>query len=198
MRFLGRVLNDGHALCHGRCHHDVDGCADRNHIQINVRAHQVNGMGMDSSALNLNLGSQSAEAFQMLVNRSAANIAAARKRYLRTLIFAKQRANKIIGSTNAADVFIIYCDLANGRTVNLYGMTVHAVHPCANFLDCLQKDVDITHVWKIFNDHIVICHNGSGQNAERGVLCSTDHNIPNQRTAAFHNILIHYTPLYQK
>ena len=62
MRLFGRVLNDGHAFCHGCRHHDVDGCADRNHIQINVRAHQVNGVGMDSAALNLNLGAQGTEA----------------------------------------------------------------------------------------------------------------------------------------
>ncbi len=119
----------------------------------------------------------------------------ARKRYLGTLVLAEKRTDKIIGSTDAADVFVIYRYLMDGRSVDLYGMTIDTVNLRSNLLDCLQKHINITYIRKIFDDNLLICHNGSCQNTKRGILCSADHNISYQRIAAFHNILIHYTPL---
>ena len=195
MRLFCRIFKDGHALCHGCCHHDVDGRAHRNHIQINMGTYQINRMCMNRSSLNLDSGSQCPKALQMLVDRSAADITASRKRYLGTLVLAEKRTDKIIGSTDAADVFVIYRYLMDGGSVDLYGMTIDTVNLRSNFLDCLQKHINITYIRKIFDDNLLICHNGSCQNTKRGILCSADHNISYQRIAAFHNILIHYTPL---
>ena len=38
MRLLRRILDNCLALCHGRRHHNIDGCPDRHLIQINVGA----------------------------------------------------------------------------------------------------------------------------------------------------------------
>ena len=86
MRLLGRVLQYGLPLCKGCRHHDIDGCTNRNHIQINVACHQINGMGNHSAPLNDDLGAQSPEPFDMLVNGPAADIASPRKGHLGALI----------------------------------------------------------------------------------------------------------------
>ena len=75
----------------------------------------------------------------MLVDRSAADITASRKRYLGTLVLAEKRTDKIIGSTDAADVFVIYRYLMDGRSVDLYGMTIDTVNLRSNLLDCLRS-----------------------------------------------------------
>ena len=49
----------------------------------------------------------------MLVDRTAADVASARKRNLCAFILAKQGANKIVGSSDPADVLVIHMDRMN-------------------------------------------------------------------------------------
>ena len=51
VRLLCRILKDCLTLCESRCHHDIDRCSDRNHIEIDrMRNH--------CPAINLNLCAQ--------------------------------------------------------------------------------------------------------------------------------------------
>ena len=88
MGLLGSILKDRLSLCHSSSHHDIDGRSHRNHIQINMTCHQINGMGDHCSALNLYICSQRPEALNMLVNGAASDIAASGKRNLSALVFS--------------------------------------------------------------------------------------------------------------
>ena len=90
MRFLGSILNNGTTLCHAGCKHNIDRRTDRNNIQINMVTDQRIGKGIDHTILDVDRGSQCTESLQMLVDRTASDIASARKGYLCLFIFAKK------------------------------------------------------------------------------------------------------------
>ena len=55
-----------------RCgHHDIDGSADRNHIQIDMTCHKIDRVGHNSTADDLYIRSQCTESLGVLVDRTA-------------------------------------------------------------------------------------------------------------------------------
>ena len=70
-------------------------------------------MGFDQAMLDLYLCAKSAKAFDVLVNRPAADIAAAGKRNLCVLIFAQKCSDQVIGGPDLLDIFILYYKLMN-------------------------------------------------------------------------------------
>ena len=195
MRLLGCIFKDGLSLCHGRRHHDIDGGSHRNHIQINVACHQINGVSNHCPALDLHIRSQRPKSLYMLVNGTASDIAASRKRNLGALIFTQQSAYKVIRGADPTNVFIIHRYLSYISRIDLHCMTVDAAYAGTDLLNRLQHYVDIPHIRQIIDEHIFIRHNGRCQDTQCGILRTAYGHIAHQRVAAFYNIMFHFTPL---
>ena len=61
----------------------------------------------------------------MLVDRTAADVASARKRNLCAFVLAKQGANKIVGSSDPADVLVIHMDRMNPLRIDADSVPVN-------------------------------------------------------------------------
>ena len=155
------IFQNGLPFRQGRRHHNIDRCAYGHHVQINMPADQVNGMGQHRPPLNLNLCPQCPKPFQVLVDGPAADIAPARKGHLCTFIFPQQRTDKIIRRTDLTDIVVVHGHFMDRRAVNTHGMAVQALHVGANLLDCLQHHVYIPHIRQIIYHNTLVRHNGS-------------------------------------
>ena len=161
-----------------------------------MSGNQVDSVGDHGPALDVHLGAKSAEALQMLVNGPAADVAAPGKGHLGALVLAQQSSDEIIGCADPADVLVIHRHLFNIAAVDPHRVAVDPLHPGSDLLNRLQKHVDISHVRKIVNQHIVICHYGRRKNPQRGILGSAYGHIAHQRIPAFDHILFHrYTSI---
>ena len=67
-----------------------------NHIKENMAAMKIRCLCNNCAVKNIHLGTKGSESFQMLVDRTASNIASAWKRNFRSFIFAKQSTKKIV------------------------------------------------------------------------------------------------------
>ena len=130
----------------------------------------------------------------MLVNGTAADVASARKRYLGLLVFAKQSAQQIIGSSDLLDILIVHVQRVNGGAVDLHSVAILAVYPRTNAFDGLKQDVGISYIRYIFNQYGLICHNCCCQNGKCGILGTADLYFADQGVAAFNYVLFHITP----
>ena len=74
----------------------------------------------------------------MLVNRSAADIAAARKRYLGALILSQHCPDKIIRGSDLTDIFVIHGNFVDILPINTDGMSVNTLNISSDFLDGFQ------------------------------------------------------------
>ena len=61
MRLFRHILQNSLAFRQSRRHHNIDGGAHRHHIQIDMAAHQINGMGHHRALDDLHLRAQSPE-----------------------------------------------------------------------------------------------------------------------------------------
>ena len=195
MRFTRTVLNDGIPLRHRCRHHDIDRRTDGNGIKENMAATQMICLRHNESVSDIYFGSECTEAFDVEVDRPAADVASARKRHLRLFIFAKQCTNQIIGSTDPLDIVVIYAYLSDILTVHHNRMSCNPLCPDANAFHRLKEYVDISNVRQIFNQYRIIRHYCSCQNTERRIFRTADLDFACQRIAASDNILFHRTPL---
>ena len=108
MGLFCRIFDSGHSFRHNGCHHHIDGRAHRHHVHINMIATQCIGLGNDQTMGNVHICPQRPEAFQMLIDGTAADITASRKRHLGLFIFAQQRAQQIIRCSDFFNIVTVY------------------------------------------------------------------------------------------
>ena len=85
----GSIFNNRTSWCKRCCHHNIDSCSYRNYIQENMASMKIRCLGNNGSMKNINFRTKGSETFQMLVNRTASDIAATWKRNFCSFIFAK-------------------------------------------------------------------------------------------------------------
>lgn len=151
MRLSRSILYNCTACCHGSCHHDIDSRTNRNHIKENMASVKILSFGNDSTMTDIHISAKSAESFQMLVDRSTADITSARKRNFCMFIFSEQCAQKIIRCSDLLDKFIIYTEIADGRTVDLYSRFIYTFNLGTDLRDCLKENIDISYIRQILN-----------------------------------------------
>ena len=117
----------------------------------NVAAMKILRLRNDRTMTDIHIRAKSTETFQMLIDRSAADIASARKRNFRMLVLAKQSTKKIIRSTDLLDIFIINTEIADGRTVDLYSRFIDTLNLSTNLCNSLKQNIDVPHIWQILN-----------------------------------------------
>ena len=138
MRLLGHVFQDRHSLCHGRRHHNIDGRAYAYYVKINMFSDQPVCLCHDLAMLDLHIRAHCAKSFDMLIDRTASDITSARKRNVCSLILAKQRSQKIIGSTDLFDIIVFNRNIMDILSIDLHRMSVYTVNHCADALDRIQ------------------------------------------------------------
>ena len=74
----------------------------------------------------------------MLVDRPAADVAAARQRYLSALILAQHSPDKIIRGSDFTDIFVIHGNFVDVLPINTDGMSVNTLNISSDFLDGFQ------------------------------------------------------------
>ena len=194
VRLFCHVFQDGQAFCHSSCHHHIDGGSHADHIKINMLSYQLCSLGNDLSVFDLHVRSQGTEPFEMLVDGTAADIAASGKRHFRALIFSKKSSQKIVGCPDLLDIVILDINACYAFSVDLHCMPVHSVHHRADPRDGVQKYIDVIYIRKIIDHYSFIAHNCRRKNSKGRILCSAYLHFTDKRIAAFNNILFHTAP----
>ena len=195
MRLLGHILDDGLSLCQSRRQHDVDGGTHRNHVQVDVGgAETVLCIGHDTAVPDLHIGAQGPEALQMLVNGPGADGTAAGQRHTGLLVLAEQRSDKVVGCPDPPDKLVVDGHVGNLRRRNGYGMPVDALHSSADFLQGLQHDIHVPHIRQVLEDHLLVCQQCAGNDAQCRIFRTADDYLTPERSSALHDkLLFHFT-----
>ena len=90
MRLFCHIFKNRHTLCHRSCHHHIDRSSYADNVKINMASHKSVRIGKNLSVLNLHFRSKGTESLQMLIDRSASDIAPARKCHFRVLILTEK------------------------------------------------------------------------------------------------------------
>ena len=126
----------------------------------------------NSTVHNINICTKCSESLQMLVDRTASDVASTWKRYLCMFILTKKCSEQIIRCADLLDVIIFYIKIFNVASVDSDCVPVNTVNLGTNSTDCFQQNVDIVDIRKIIDHHGLICHNRSRKNCKCRVLCS--------------------------
>ena len=194
MRLFRHIFHDRHTVCHCRSHHHVDRRADTDHVKIQMCAAKLFRLRNDLSMLDIHIGTQCAESFQMLVDRTASDIASARKRHLRTFIFSKESTQQIVRCPDLLDIIILNIEIPDRASVDLHCMPIDTLNHRTDSRDRLQHHIDVVDIRKILNLNGLVCHDRCCQNRKRRILCTANFYFPYQRISALNNILLHIAP----
>ena len=130
MGLFCHVLHDRKPVSHCRRHHHVDGGSYADHVKIQMGSPHMLGLGHDLAVLDIHVRAQCAKSLQMLVDRSASDIASPRKRYLRLAVLSKQGAKQIIRCPDLLYIIILNVKVSNRTPVDLHSMPVKPLHRC--------------------------------------------------------------------
>ena len=146
VRFLCRILEYGSSLRECRCHHHIDGCADRDNIEKDMLAAKSLRRNANPSVDKFHLSAECREALQMLVYGALSDITAARHRHIRPPVLAEQGADQIIRGANPLHILRFHRERRDGFAVDAHGVRVKTRHFRPDLPDCLQHHIDIPDV----------------------------------------------------
>ena len=191
MRLLGGILDDGHALGQGGGQHDVHGCAHGNNIQIDLTALEpsTGHIGVDQAVFDLYLSAHGLKALDVLVDGTAAQVAAAGGRHLRPAKAAQQSAHQIVAGADLTGQLVGDGLILNTGTIDVQRGAVHSPHIGTQLLHDLQDQGHVTDLGNIFNTALSTYQQGSRQNGYGGILGAADLNGAVQRLTAANQIL---------
>ena len=139
---LRSILDRRLSLCKHGCHHDIDGCTNRYHIEINMISNQLVCFRNNLTAIyNLYFRTKCLKALDMLVDRTQSNITAARQSNLCIVVFTKQSSKQIVGCSYLPNIFIIHTDILAGSDCSAADrncMVINVFYLSANCLDCTK------------------------------------------------------------
>ena len=110
------------------------------------------------------------ESLQMLVDRTASDVASTWKRYLCMFILTKKCSQQIVGSSDLLDIFIINTYISNCRSVNLHSRFINTVYLCSNTNDRFKQYIDIPYIRQILYQNRLISHYGCCKNSKCRIL----------------------------
>ena len=197
MRLFRSIFNYGIALCQRCCQHNINRCTHGYHIKEDMRSCQSLSFRNNHAIFYLYICTQHGKSLNVLVDRPASNIAAARQCYFCLIKSAKQCPQQIIRCSDLFNIFVIRMNGHNRTSINLYTMSVYSVYSRTDTFNRINQDVDILYIRKIIYGNCFICHNRCSQYTQCCVLCSAYFYLSCQRSSTFYNVFIHYTPLYK-
>ena len=191
MGLLGGVFNGGGAVGQSRGHHDVHGGTYADHVQIHGSPGQTAtlGHGLDQIPLG-DLRTHGAEALDMLVDGSDAEVAAAGHGHGGLAEAAQQRAQQVVAGANAAHQV-----KGRGGGVDMAAVDLHRVavqHPDIGpqLLQNGKQQRYVADLGDILNAADPVHQQGGGDDGNGGVFRAADGDFAHQRAAAMDDILI--------
>ena len=197
MRLFRHVFHDRKTFGHSSSHHHIDRCPDCHNIKIQMRSAKFLRLCDNLAVFNIDVRTKSPKSFQMLIDRSASDIASSRQRNFRSFIFPEKSSQQIVRRSDLLNVIILYIKIADRTSVDLYCMTIDPLHHRADSLDRFQHHIHIIHIRKIIDLNSLIRHDCSRQNCKRRIFRAADLHFSDKRIPAFYDILFHITPLFR-
>ncbi|MPM43145.1 hypothetical protein SDC9_89818 [bioreactor metagenome] len=198
MRLLGGVFNHRHAVGQSGGQHNVHSCADGHDVQIDLRALKtaVFGHGVNVAAAYIHSGSHGFKAFDMLVDGTAAEVAAAGRRHLGLSEAAQESADKIIGGPNFAGQLVRNFTVTDAGAVDVYRGAVHGAHLGAQILKNFKTQRYVADLRDIFNSADPVHQQSGGDDGYRRVFRAADFHGAMQLPAAMDHIFCQICTLY--
>ena len=187
---LGCVLDDGLALSHYSRHHDIDGSTYADNIEVDVASHELISLGIDD-ILNVDLGSKSSKALDMLVDRTKADVTATGKCNSGILILTKESTKEVVTCPDLLDIIIFNCMVFDLRSIDLHRMSACALDKCAYALDSLKHGIGVGGVRHIIYIDSLVRHGCCCKDCQCSVLGSADLDLANQWISAFYHVFFH-------
>ncbi len=186
VRLLRRVFNDRLARHQYRRNHNIDGCADAGHVQIDTAALQAlrAGLGGDIIAGGDHFRAQRGKALHVLIHRTGGKVAAAGHRHMAFPKTAKLRAHQIVGGADFSHQRGIGFAVLGVGAVNFYGRVISISNVSAHLLQNLKQKPHIGNIRDIFNQAGAFYQKGGWNNRDCGVFRAADCNRTFQRAAA--------------
>jgi hypothetical protein len=107
---------------------------------------QIFCMCNNGAMIDIHFGTQRTESFQMLVDRTASDVTASGKWHFCVLVFSQECTEKIVGSADFLDKFIIHTQCTNRRSIDLNRRSVYTVYLRSNLGNCFQQYIDISYI----------------------------------------------------
>ena len=194
MRFFGCIFNDRLTFCHRCCHHDINGSAYSNYIQINMASHKSVCFSDDKSSLDPYISTKCTESLDMMVNGPAPDIASTGKCHLRLLELTKKCPQKIIRGPDLLNTVVLNDQTFNHACINLYCMSVQLLYSDAYAFHGFQHCRCVTEIRHIFYHYGFFRHGCCRKDRKCRILRTADLYLANQRIAALDCILFHCIP----
>ena len=177
MRLFCRILDNCLSFCHTRRHHNIDCRTYTWTIQINMTSDQRLCIRINLSIMNRHGCAKLLKSFEMLVDRTASDLASTRKGYDRFFIFSEKCAYKIVGTTDLTDIFVIDIDIINDSPVDTDCMLIYSFYNCSNSLNGIEQYFYIIYLRKIFDQNRLVCHNCGNDDTQCCIFRTADLNF---------------------
>ena len=152
--------------------------------------------GLDKAMLYYHLRPQRAESLQMLIDGTAADVAAPRKHHFRMLIFPQKGPQKVIRAPDLLASFVIHCQIVDIAPVYHDAVAARPLHRHPYISHGVQHHVNVPHIRDIVYIYSLVRHRRSRKNRKRGIFGACYLHVPHQRIPAFNRILFHlFLPL---
>ena len=153
MRFFGCVFDNGRAGCQYGADHNVHRRADGNDVKVDTSAGQAGfrSDGTDKTVMQRNFRADGFKAFNMLIDRTCAEVTAAGKGNLCMTEAAKLSADQIIRCTNTAYQCVRCFAVTDVRAVNFQGVRTQAADDRTHVVENFKEKTDIRNVGDVFN-----------------------------------------------
>ena len=191
MGFLCCIFNDGHPLCHGSCHHHIDGGPHTDYVHINMASHKALCICLDQAMFDYHPGPQGTEALNMLVNGPKSNVTSPWQGHFRMLVFPQKSPQQIIGSPYLLDSFIFHHKAVNVPSVQYRTMTACPLYHDTDSLHGLQQHINVPYIRHILYIYSLIRHGGGSENRKRRILGPSDLHVTHKRIPALDRVLFH-------
>ena len=154
----------------------------------------VRGIRINEAVLYADLRSERPHAFDMLIDRPNAEVAAARHRGLSTAETSQHGPDQIVGGTNLTHQVIRGVLIACIGTVDFNCTLIQITDPGPQLSQNCKQGICIADLRDILNPAHALNQKRRRDNRDCCIFCTADFNFAVQRSSAADDILIHGTP----
>ena len=173
MRFFGGVFNDRRTLGPYGRQHNIDRRTDRNYVHVNIVADQLFCGNVYHSAFQRIGCTERRKAFQVLIDRAHAEIAAAGHADHRVAKPAEQSAQQVIRAADMPGQLIRSHTAVNRPRVDLNGRRVDLADFSPHIIQNPGNCCNIGYIGNVFDSANIIRHNSCRNNGNSSIFSAT-------------------------
>lgn len=193
--FFGNILQHGHTAGFHGGQHDIDGGADRNLIEVDVRPLQALGISVDETVFDADLGTQQLEALDVLIDGTNAEIAPAGHGNTGLAKTPQQRADEIIAGTHVLGELVGDGGFGEGGSIDNSRSAAELFHCGAHGAQHTEQQLGIMDVGDIFQHTAAAGQHGGGNNGNGGIFRAAGGNFSVELLRAVYNEFLHWAIL---